>query len=360
MSRVAPTRPSYRASSNNQTAVGVAATASTTILSNSSSFLSSSSSSTSSLATNLINSVSNCIETSSSSLLGNNELISKRVKYSPASSQSMITTGGGHLVNVPETVEDPACKYLSKSLDSEAVAVAASTSGMSQSNNSGILSPLSPPSMACKKKRKKKDNGVDAASKQTESDDQKPTNQSITLVNLTQYPVQNQYQFQTNQIEENDTLQHMKNLDLNNDLIGGGESNKLSSNLTVNLDLNDINSRNYLWNLLKAHSTHDELIYQFGSVLHDKITFWDLAQLKLKYAKSNQLKTTYQIIDDYTVLYSNMRTYMEKVVNEQSSSSSSSLSLIPAVNSSRKSDNSSRSRSSSRNPRKQSTSSVNR
>ena len=92
----------------------------------------------------------------------------------------------------------------------------------------------------------------------------------------------------------------------------------------ITLNLNDINARNYLWDLLRTHSTVDELVDQFGSILHNKITFWDLAQLKLKYSRpNNHLKTTYQIIDDYTVLYSNMRTYLERFVNDQASTSGS-------------------------------------
>jgi hypothetical protein len=94
----------------------------------------------------------------------------------------------------------------------------------------------------------------------------------------------------------------------------------------LRIDLNDAKSRNILWSLLKNHSTIEELVDQFGAVLHDKITFWDLAQIKLKHTKTNHLKATYQIIDDYTVLYSNMRTYLEKFVNEQS--------ITPTINSS--------------------------
>jgi hypothetical protein len=153
-----------------------------------------------------------------------------------------------------------------------------------------------------------------------------------------------------------------------------------STTTHLNLNLKDPNSRNYLWNLLKVNSPTDELTNQFGSILHDKITFWDLAQLKLKHSKSNHLKTTYQIIDEYTILYSNMRTYLEKIVNSEenhnigSSIGGISLSLVgsssnrsssnefnnnnnnrPKSSSSRRSaENSSRSRSSSRNPRKQS------
>lgn len=167
---------------------------------------------------------------------------------------------------------------------------------------------------------------------------------------------------------ENDTLQHMKNLDINNDLnapklntllsdlasgrkhekmarqvaqdqadsnifsnpgstnILGGNSNKIELPNKLNLNLNDVNSRNYLWNLLKSHTPVDELIHHFGASLHDKISFWDLVQLKLKFSQNNHLKTTYEIIDDYTVLYSNMSALLERYVNEQSSLNSRSMS----------------------------------
>ena len=106
--------------------------------------------------------------------------------------------------------------------------------------------------------------------------------------------------------------------------------NNASNNLCLNL--NDVNSRNYLWSLLKTHSPLEELIEQFGAILHDKITFWDLAQIKLKHTKTNHLKATYQIIDDYTILYSNMRTYLEKFVNEQSTSNNNVNSSSRKVN----------------------------
>ena len=91
-----------------------------------------------------------------------------------------------------------------------------------------------------------------------------------------------------------------------------------SSDINFKLNLNDPNSRKYLWSLLKSHSTLDELLEQFGSTLHNKISFWDLVQLKLKFSKTNMLKTTYEIIDDYTILYSNMSTLLEKIVSEHS------------------------------------------
>ena len=95
-----------------------------------------------------------------------------------------------------------------------------------------------------------------------------------------------------------------------------------TSDINLKLNLNDPNSRKYLWNLLKKHSTLDELVEQFGSNLHNKISFWDLVQLKLKFSKTNMLKTTYEIIDDYTLLYSNMSTLLEKIVNEHSTTNS--------------------------------------
>ena len=92
--------------------------------------------------------------------------------------------------------------------------------------------------------------------------------------------------------------------------------------MNLKLNLNDPNSRKYLWNLLKKHSTQDELIEQFGSTIHNRISFWDLVQLKLKFSKTNMLKTTYEIIDDYTILYSNMSTLLETIVNEHSTPNS--------------------------------------
>ena len=145
---------------------------------------------------------------------------------------------------------------------------------------------------------------------------------------------------------ENDTVQHMKNLDINNDLTNhqstatttanynnvapstsssvSDTNNQDTCDLNFKLNLNDSNSRNYLWNLLKSHSTIDEIKSQFGSMLHDKITFWDLVELKLKFSQTNQLKTTYEIIDDYTMLYSNMSTLLEKIVKDHSKNGSNS------------------------------------
>ena len=173
---------------------------------------------------------------------------------------------------------------------------------------------------------------------------------------------------------DNDTLQHMKNLDLNqedlssfnekssaylttassfnsinsttssfqsstsslvvNEQTASKQSDSGASNSSLNINLNDKYSRKSLWNLLKSHSSLDEMLDQFGTALHDKISFWDLVQLKLKYSKKSELKTTYEIIDDYTLLYSNMSTLLEGFVKEHSSETCS------------------RSRSSSRNYRK--------
>ncbi len=152
---------------------------------------------------------------------------------------------------------------------------------------------------------------------------------------------------------DNDTLQNMKNLDLNQDFTNSNinssqnsinstsslnssiyssqilasklddstifSSSSLSgSSCNVNINLNDKNSRKSLWNLLKSHSSLDEMLDQFGAILHDKISFWDLVQLKFKHSKKSEIKTTYEIIDDYTQLYSNMSSLLEGIVKEHS------------------------------------------
>ena len=90
-----------------------------------------------------------------------------------------------------------------------------------------------------------------------------------------------------------------------------------TSDLAFNL--NDAGSRAHLWSLLKAHSSVDELKYHLGASLHDKVSFWDLVQLKLKFSPTSQhLKTTYKLIDDYTLLYSNMSSLLETIVKEHS------------------------------------------
>ncbi len=107
-------------------------------------------------------------------------------------------------------------------------------------------------------------------------------------------------------------------------------------NTSLSLDLNEKKSRETLWDLLISHSSTTEMLDNFGSALHDKISFWDLVQLKIKHSKNkNELNTIYEITDDYTKLYSNMSTLLEGFVKEHSQEGASS-----------------RSRSSSRNYRK--------
>ncbi len=55
------------------------------------------------------------------------------------------------------------------------------------------------------------------------------------------------------------------------------------------------------------------------------MSFWDLVKLKLKYGK-NKLKTTYDIIDDYTLLYSNMSKLLEHFVTQHSTHNNSNVS----------------------------------
>ncbi len=88
---------------------------------------------------------------------------------------------------------------------------------------------------------------------------------------------------------------------------------------SLSIDLSDKKSRETLWGLLKAHSSTTEMLDQFGSLLHDKISFWDLVQFKIKHSKNkNELNTIYEITDDYTKLYSNMSTLLEGFVKEHS------------------------------------------
>lgn len=56
---------------------------------------------------------------------------------------------------------------------------------------------------------------------------------------------------------------------------------------------------------------------EFGNILAEKMTFWDLVKLKLKHNR-NKLQQTYEIIDDYTLLYSNMSKLLEYFVKEHS------------------------------------------
>jgi len=402
-----------------------------------------------------------------------NEIISKRIKYStnPATEDNSSSTEyqqQQHLMAQPASIPsnpannqeliasakkerriDKLIQYLTKSsLDSAGstnCSVSSSTSSnesihrhqqqqinSSQSfliiNNPPIPLPPPPPivsyvSSSQQNKRKKND----------ASDTQQQQQQSVVSCSL---PIENQIVIsevpQSNELSksltiiDNDTLQHMKNLDLNFDLkpnessssssssssscsssassvapaskskeknnykknkktlhSNGGTHNfdqtavssqasqqthqeqpqsvAASESASLGIDLTDACSRKTLWNLLKSHSTQEEILDEFGSQLHDKISFWDLVKLKLKFSKNTQLKTTYEIIDDYTVLYSNMSTLLESFVEEHSSSSSSSLGAASAASKQltfKKNENSSRSRSSSRNCRKQSSNSA--
>lgn len=317
-----------------------------------------------------------------------NEIISKRIKYSnPTVStnnqdeQSVQTSS----TSAPEDNKlDKFIQYLSKSLDSNIENFKTNTttnhskhkkdsSSTALSSSDLILSPPSPSSNKTQIKRKKKDNqngncpviliSIDSSTKtepveaatnvaRTSSADQKSataaistkttTTTSLTTTSSQEKDDSNRSQ-PSNSTEtpnkddtvrstsiENDTLQHMKNLDINNDLTNMSKSSTIQITNgpqpkpsvielpnKLNLNLNDINSRNYLWNLLKSHTPADELVQRFGSALHDKVSFWDLVQLKFKYSQNNHLKTTYEIIDDYTLLYSNMSALLERFVNEQ-------------------------------------------
>jgi hypothetical protein len=180
------------------------------------------------------------------------------------------------------------------------------------------FSPPSPSNTKAQIKRKKKD-PANSASPSVDS----KTHQSSDLV---------AEQAANKSSLENDTLQHMKNLDLNNEFgrqqlystapttSSSSNSSSSSSNelLSKQFNLNDVNARNQLWNMLRTHTPADELVQRLGAEMHDKITFWDLVQLKLKYSPANShLKTIYDIIDDYTLLYSNMSSLLERFANEQ-------------------------------------------
>lgn len=135
---------------------------------------------------------------------------------------------------------------------------------------------------------------------------------------------------------ENDTLQHMKNLDLNNELDISYRGCKLAENNFQinkdNLNLNDGSSREKLWSLLLKHTPVNELVQRFGAELHDKISFWDLVQLKLKHSPKNNLNTIYEIIDDYTLLYTNMSSLLERFASEQKFNNKYSQSSHKKVN----------------------------
>lgn len=152
-----------------------------------------------------------------------------------------------------------------------------------------------------------------------------------------------------------DTLQNMKNLDLNKDKqsnqTAGSKSSRnlfsassassllslsasasnLQSKLTdpikssydlSNLNLKDPKCRKYMWNLLKVNSSTDEIVKNFGSMLHDKLTFWDLARMKLENSQKNRLDTTYEILDDYSTLYNNINELLVTIVDEEDKKSS--------------------------------------
>lgn len=206
--------------------------------------------------------------------------IAKRIKYTQNTQEKSVGNAGC------KQKLDKFIKYF-KSLDSV-------EKDLSEKKN--MESPLSPPSPSSHKiqnKRKKKD-AVESPSS------------PIVFISLEQPAIPNNTTLSLNL--ENDTLLHMKNLDINTE----------QNDTTFNLDIKNKDSRSYLWNLLKENSSQEELTEYFGSSLHDKLSFWDLVQLKLKYSNSNHLKTIYEIIDDYTKLYSNMSTLLERFVNEQS------------------------------------------
>lgn len=208
------------------------------------------------------------------------QIIAKRIKYSQNTQEQSDESGNGCKQKLDKFI-----KYF-KSLDS------VEKESSAKKSLDSLLSPPSPSNPKIQNKRKKKE--------VTE-----PPSSPLVFISLEQPSIPNST-FSLNL--ENDTLLHMKNLDINTE----------QTDNTVNLDIRNKNSRSYLWNMLKENSSQEELTEYLGSTLHDKISFWDLVQLKLKYSKSNHLKTIYEIIDDYTKLYSNMSTLLERFVNEQS------------------------------------------
>lgn len=210
---------------------------------------------------------------------GNLSEIAKRIKYTQNSQEKSLGNGAS------KQKLDKFIKYF-KLLDSAEKEIS------EKKYVESALSPPSPSSHKIQNKRKKKD-AVES-----------PTS-PIVYISLEQSSIPNS----TLSLNlENDTLLHMKNLDINTE----------QTDSTFSLDIKNKDSRSYLWNLLRENSSQDELTEYFGSSLHDKLSFWDLVQLKLKYSNSNHLKTMYEIIDDYTKLYSNMSTLLERFVNEQS------------------------------------------
>lgn len=208
------------------------------------------------------------------------QIIAKRIKYSQNTQEQSDESGNGCKQKLDKFI-----KYF-KSLDS------VEKESSAKKSLDSLLSPPSPSNPKIQNKRKKKEVAESPSS-------------PLVFISLEQASIPNST-FSLNL--ENDTLLHMKNLDINTE----------QTDNTVNLDIRNKNSRSYLWNMLKENSSQEELTEYLGSTLHDKISFWDLVQLKLKYSKSNHLKTIYEIIDDYTKLYSNMSTLLERFVNEQS------------------------------------------
>lgn len=293
-----------------------------------------------------------------------NEIISKRIKYSPVlpTTSSINDIESSNLDsatsnnNKKERRIDKLIQYLSKSsLDSTANSISSSTSSneslqlkklISNSINDQLIQQTHTNSQ--NKRKKNETNDLISSSL--------PSTNTLNENNSIDKQIQDETTTKSLSLD-NDTLQHMKNLDLNLDLSTNELQNnssisllKNSNNKTqfknfkknkktphsvyleqtadtssdqvpsnVTIDLKDSNSRKNLWNLLKSNSTVDEMIEEFGSELHDKISFWDLVKLKLKFSQNSQLKTTYDIIDDYTILYSNMSSLLESFVEEHSS-----------------------------------------
>lgn len=301
-----------------------------------------------------------------------NEIISKRIKTSNTNHTSENSVAASNintdqpLTSKSITVEERQSNnshvkknmlYLSKSLESNGLTnktPEVKISGLnfqqkhkkeekSICSSDWALSPLSPPSPTNSKlkiKRKKKDNQIQPSSPviqiskdslASSSTETQPESQCIVSrtrsveIPLVQHENEPRLISIRNDLKstsiENDTLQHMKNLDLNNELENSNKSTKTPfDGLLINknnLNLNDINLREQLWTMLFKHTPTDELIQRFGDQLHDKISFWDIVQLKLKNSSQNHLSTIYEIIDDYTRLYTNMSSLLERFANEQ-------------------------------------------
>jgi hypothetical protein len=323
-----------------------------------------------------------------------NEIISKRIKYSPALTNNSIINDES---NEQESFNsgkkehriDKLIQFLTKSsLDANANSISSSTSSneslqlkilnnkdinrngsilvindlnssldlnLVSNENSNSTTPPTPSyfvnSLNSNQQNKRKKNENDSSYTNTKNETISCSLPSTNTLNENQF-VENNHTQNSSELSksltiDNDTLQNMKNLDLNfdlknieksilNDDIKSKEKNfkknshsanlestnikNINSHQTSNLviDLKDSNSRKKLWNLLKSNSNVEEMKEEFGSELHDKVSFWDLVNLKLKFSKNSQLKTTYEIIDDYTILYSNMSTLLESFVEEHS------------------------------------------